>query len=126
MASYARMRVSWVVSPNSDYSDAQSYVAADTDTPDEFSQLTVDAEVAGTTVGLGTFTTVCKLLVQNTDPTNYVVVGYTSLLGSAAQEIAVGAGRWIAIEDVDPTVDLLITAAPATADCSCVVVIWGS
>ena len=123
MAKYAKIRTTWVVSDNSDYSDATTYELEDTDAPTIRLRQTLPTAVGGVTVTTDTLTTVEKLVVQNMDATDDITIGYTSADGGIPAEILLPAGRWIVIEDIDPSADLLLTASANTP--SAMVDIWG-
>jgi hypothetical protein len=121
MAKYAKIRTSWVVSDNSDYSGAQTVEVEDTETPDEVVDTTFDALVAGTTIAFGCTPT--YVILTNNDPANFVEMSFDTN-GSAGVVMAVLAGNTVVLRDLDPGTSLVVTADTAT--CSCRLVYWGT
>lgn len=120
MTDYAKVTVSVLYSPNSDYSSpilTESLTA--TYTPSEYLKLRVSAPTAGVTVDLVTFTTPTVVVIYNKDATNYVSVAYNST--ADAHTVRVAAGEATVLSDVLSANDLVLTANTAAVVCDVIV-----
>lgn len=123
MTDYAKIQVSVIYSPNSDYSSPiVNRVFESEYTPSEcVGPIRVSAATGGTTVDLGTLTTPTWALVHNRDATNTVAVAYTSADG--AQVDVLQPGDMNVYTDVVAASDIVLTAD--TAACVCDVIVIG-
>jgi hypothetical protein len=117
MADYARIRVSVVHSPNSDYSDPDVNVVHETTlSPTEWAHIQTQVLTGGTTVELGSFTTVSYIVVHNADGTNFVSAAWTANAVANVQRI--GPGQTLLIpKEATVANDLVLTADTAACDC---------
>lgn len=84
------------------------------------------ATSGGTTLELGSFTTILEMYVKNHDTTNYVVGTYREQGDSAAADrtFKLIAGQWLKLVEVAPGNDLVLVAN--TAACVCEVLVIGT
>lgn len=124
MTNYLRLTTGVNCSEQSDNSKPfQKLSYAWTNLPTEFSRWQVTAATGGgTTLELGTFTTVTAAIIANTDATNFVVV--TTGYGAATPAIYLPLGAHTILYNLTPSDDILIVAD--TAACICDVWVWGT
>lgn len=123
MTDHLRAQTVVEASAHSDYHDSLEDVLEYTSEPAVYDPAKrISALVAGSTVELAHYTAISVIVIQNTDPTNFVVVTTYYAAAACAQYLPPGAHTII----YNPTVanDLVITAD--TAACICRVWIAGT
>jgi hypothetical protein len=122
VSDYLRIRTSLDLSEHSDYHAPVSSLEMEYNTTASKTDTQMcDAELAGTTVELGNFTTVTAVVVTNLDDTNFVTVEHT-YDGATATVYLPPDGHTVIY---NPTVAADITLTADTAICSCRVWIVG-
>ena len=121
MTDYAKIQVSIVYSPNSDYSSPIYHrLFESTYTPSEVQIQRVSVATGGTTVELGSFTTPTTVIVKNTDATNYVTAAFTNAASSSQSQV-IALGETAVFPDVKASGDLVLTANTAAVVCDVVI-----
>jgi hypothetical protein len=128
MSDYAKVTVTVVSSPNSDYSSPDvSKTLTYTLTPDEVQYTKVEVATSATEIiKAGLYTTIYAIIVKNNNATNYVIAGYTEQDLPAADTPAtptnvIAPGKVNIFTDVDAAVAFTLTAD--TAACTCEVIV---
>lgn len=123
---YAKITSIFTVSPTSDYAtnltpsnDYDSVISA---AATKWETRTVSAATTGTTVELGTYSSVLGFRVKNTDSTNYVAVTWTNNGTANSQRLI--AGQEMFVPGCTVANDIVLTAN--TAACVCEVQIVGT
>jgi hypothetical protein len=123
MAKSVKIRLSYVVSDNTDYSNPKYVEFETTSTPDEVLEWRFQVDAGATTVATGTFATIADMIVYNNDTTESITLAYTSLAGATAQEVKILADEHVHLVDIDPATSPTLTG---TGACYADVIIMGS
>src|SRR3990172_2212084 len=118
MSDYAKIQVTGLYSEASDYSEPIAHTRSGpySATPSYHRHDVIRAQVAGTTVELGTFDTpVTGCAIYNKDATNFVEVRWTSQSTANKQKLL--AGSWFVCSDVTVSADIALVADTADVDC---------
>ena len=108
MAKSVKVRLSYVVSDNTDYSNPRYIEFEDSYAPDEVLEWRFQADTSATTVATGTFVDLVYVTADDGD----------------THTIKILAGEMVYVVDVDPATSPTLTAD--TSACECDVVIMGS
>lgn len=123
---YVTIKTVVSVSRNSDYSDPYlTDTLTETFTCTRYRKGEVNAATGGTTVDLGEFDSVTKVVITNRDDTNFVeVVSRNTSGGASDMTIRVGPGTTETLGTaITPASDLVLTADSAA--CECIVEVYG-
>ena len=93
MTKYARLRVSLDASDYSDYSRARAVNYVEALTPDEWILNTVfeTTGTSSTSFSVALFSQVTRLIIHNTDPTNFVTLTWAATGATSTMKIPAGA-----------------------------------
>lgn len=123
---YAKITTNFRVSSTSDYTDnlipSNDYDSVISVVAVKWEVKTVSAATTGTTVELGTYSSVLGFRVKNTDATNYVAVTWTNNGTANSQRLI--AGQEMFVPGCTVANDIVLTAN--TAACVCEVQIVGT
>jgi hypothetical protein len=119
MTEYARLTVQLEHSAYSDYGSASVHSISDTESPTQaVIKARLIAATGGSTIRLDEWTTIQKLVIYNTDDTNFVTVAFDSASGSANVSLKVLAQDTLVLSDVEAgsSETIVITADTAACD----------
>lgn len=120
MADYAKLKIGFVYSENSDYSLPRLNALIDAYTSSTATHYEVQYRNIGTvaeTLELGGFTTIQAIIIKNKDATNYVTETHRSAGNSSTDNInRIAAGKICILTDVTVSGDLILTANTAAVD----------
>lgn len=123
---YLRRRTVVELSRSTDYSSPiYKEEHTETLTPTRHKILEILAVTGGLTIDLAEFGTITDIEIVNRDGTNFVDTTHRNTPGGATdQNTRINAGQSVKLGPVTPGNDLVLTAD--TADCECIVEIYGT